>query len=384
MKHGVTARVRDGDERVLEVDAMRPTSQALVIATHALIFFAPLATSLTVAEALTLTRVSRESFFFISAFVLTWSYAHRPVSWREFFRRRWRQVGVPYVVWTVIYFAYTAATPESGFPYYRWTRESVMSLGAARTFATLLLTGYYHLYYVVVLAQFYLLFPLLWRALQRWRHWHWPFAVAAFVAQLALDLGVRAGALPHFDTGKFQSRIVLSYPLYLVVGMIVALHYGEIRTWVANHTGVVLGSVALGIALALGGDHVGGSWWTTYLAPGGDAFAALAVPYNVAAITALFALGLRATRATTPAWVRTVAQRFGRDSVGIYLSQMIWIPLLVRGVARAHVAATVPWPVLVAGALTITYGAGTLFTELLRRGAFAPLLFGRRREALSG
>ena len=61
-------------KRLDHIDAMRPVKQAAVISTHALIFFAPLATSSAVVGLIMLTRFSRDAFLFVSACMLTYSY----------------------------------------------------------------------------------------------------------------------------------------------------------------------------------------------------------------------------------------------------------------------------------------------------------------------
>ena len=49
---------------------MRPIKQTAVISTHALIYFAPLSTSLVASGMLTLTHFSRDAFLFVSACML--------------------------------------------------------------------------------------------------------------------------------------------------------------------------------------------------------------------------------------------------------------------------------------------------------------------------
>src|SRR5690242_12799412 len=61
--------------RLDHVDAMRPVKQAGVISTHAVLYLAPAAASLSSGAALLLLHVSREGFFFISACMLTYAYA---------------------------------------------------------------------------------------------------------------------------------------------------------------------------------------------------------------------------------------------------------------------------------------------------------------------
>ena len=86
-----------------EVDVVRILTFLCVIAVHT--------TSHTVATddlplnlLLGLLHFTRNVFFALTAFVLVYSYLHKPVPMKKFWPRRFLLVGVPYVVWSVIYF----------------------------------------------------------------------------------------------------------------------------------------------------------------------------------------------------------------------------------------------------------------------------------------
>jgi peptidoglycan/LPS O-acetylase OafA/YrhL len=161
--------------RLDQVDAMRPVKQAGVIGTHVVLYFAPAAASVASGAALLLLHLSREGFFFISACMLTYAYAgltpRSRAGLRRFYWRRFLSVGIPYLCWTVIYFLYQL--PASHYA----------SLAAAlKHLADMAYTGYYQLYFLVVIMQFYLVFPLVLMLLRRTRGTmaassrppHWP------------------------------------------------------------------------------------------------------------------------------------------------------------------------------------------------------------------
>jgi peptidoglycan/LPS O-acetylase OafA/YrhL len=128
---------------------MRPVKQLGVVSTHSLQWFAP-AANIGVGAGLMLTHVTRFAFMFISAGML--AYAYPMVArggWRTFWRRRLLAVALPYVTWTVIYFA--LGIVQSG--------QAGGIDGDAGRLGSLLLTGYDQLYFLVVLMQFYLLYP---------------------------------------------------------------------------------------------------------------------------------------------------------------------------------------------------------------------------------
>ena len=100
-----------------------------------------------------LLHFSRTAFFFLAAFLLTYSQITRPRSTLGFWRRRYVQIGVPFLVWTGIYWIFTMA----------WGNSWNQAWGLLWNYT---LYGYYQLYFVVVLLLLYLVFPPVLRAHQ--------------------------------------------------------------------------------------------------------------------------------------------------------------------------------------------------------------------------
>lgn len=91
------------------------------------------------------------SFIFISGFVLFYTYADRDITRQVvtgFYKKRLKYILVPYAIFSTLYFLQS----------YKYT--TIMA--AVKTFAYQLLTGaaYPHLYYMFLITQFYVLFPL--------------------------------------------------------------------------------------------------------------------------------------------------------------------------------------------------------------------------------
>src|SRR5580658_5891514 len=142
-------------QRLDHVDAMRPIKQTAVISTHALIYFAPLSTSLLASGMLTLTHFSRDAFFFVSACMLAYSYRDSErVDLAHYWKRRFMAVGLVYIVWSIIYFPVAALTSSATFPYFHLPASAVFSLSGLHHFIFALMTGYYHLYFLLVLLEF--------------------------------------------------------------------------------------------------------------------------------------------------------------------------------------------------------------------------------------
>src|SRR5579864_4535511 len=86
---------------IYAIDLMRIVVVTTVVAIHAV---SQVPSTVFIGAIHTVLHVNREIFLMISAFVLTYSYGLREnVRWRNFFRRRYMLILVPYITWTAIY-----------------------------------------------------------------------------------------------------------------------------------------------------------------------------------------------------------------------------------------------------------------------------------------
>src|SRR6201999_1653030 len=91
------------------IDLVRVLTVALVIAVHVL-GQETLPATVTAGALLAVGHVSREVFFLLTAFVLTYTYRGKAPKPVPFWRKRFLYVGVPYLAWSLIYFL--ADTPQ--------------------------------------------------------------------------------------------------------------------------------------------------------------------------------------------------------------------------------------------------------------------------------
>jgi len=296
--------------RLDHVDAMRPVKQLGVLSTHALLFFAP--ATAWAGALLTLLHVSREGFLFVSACMLT--YAYYDISWHDigrFWRRRLVAVGLPYLCWTVIYFAI-------GLPSFRGSAAS-----AAAHFGMLVLTGYYQLYFLVVLLQFYVLFPAVVWLLKRTERHHLALLVVSLVLQVGYTAALHWGALPE---GLAATREVMSYQLYLVAGCLAAVHYEAVHHWLTRH-------VRLVIVAACGTAALAELWYWLALDPSfrflgspSDPFYPVVIPFNLAAIALIYVIGVGLVRPRSSPSLGRLTHVGADNSYAVYLSQVVFPP----------------------------------------------------------
>jgi len=354
-------------KRLDHVDAMRPVKQFGVVSTHTLLFFAPLGTALTVGAGLQLLHVTREAFLFISACMITYSFRDvLRLELRPYWRRRFTSVGIPYLCWTLIYFLITL----------HGTTGSVAS--RFDHLAYLAGTGYYQLYFLVVLLEFYAVFPLLLLLLRRTAGHHGLLLAVSAVLQVLIVSLMHWGVLPHWMRGFWATREVTSYQFYLIAGMVVAFHLDEVHRWLCAHVRLVLGLTLASAALAEGWYYLAVYHVASWLGSSSDPFQPVVIPWNIGAIASIYLLGVWLVGRRRSGRTRLLTKMGSDDSYGIYLSQLVFITAL-GWLGWRHLNAYMPWPILSLITVLIVFTACVLLTELLARTALAKALTGRSR-----
>jgi len=319
-----------------------------------------------------LLHFTREAFFAPTAFVLVHRYRDElPVV--RFWRRRFLLVGVPYVIWSVIYSALALITTP------------LPPTAALTQLGRNLLTGtaWYHLYFLVVTMQFYLLFPLFLRVLRaagRRPAGHWWLLAISAVLQVGIDFGLHvvhpsglAGKLLDYD-GSF----VGSYVFYLVLGGVAALHAGRAQAWVREHPAVVLAAMVVAGASAEG--------WYLHSVHGGsspaaasDVFQPVMVPWCVAVITALFALGVAWSARRTGGPGSQVVEISSDRSFGVFLVHPMVLWALTLG-PSAWLSTRVSALSSTVIAIAVTVVVSLVVVEVLRHSLLSMVLTGKGRS----
>jgi peptidoglycan/LPS O-acetylase OafA/YrhL len=375
-----TEASRGTRQRLDHVDAMRPIKQTAVISTHALIYFSPLSTSFVAASLLTVTHFSRDAFLFVSACMLAYSYRNlTSVQLAPYWKRRFISVGLVYIVWSVIYFPIAAAQDTSTFPYLKIPGSAVFSLHGLHDFLFNFATGYYHLYFLLVLLEFYVLFPAIFWYLQRYPRSRIPVVLGALLWQIVFPIAVRRDWFGFVMPSKIQTRLVFSYPLYLLGGVVCAFYLESFHDWALRHAKAILFGTLVAAAVPLIVDYAAkhGTSISGVLVPGGNPFAALVIPYDVAAILCVYLLGVYLVSPKRSARTRAIIASGSEAAYGIYVSQIVWIIVEIAWAKHFHLYQRVPWGLLALAALVITYLAGWLFSALCARTPLARPVVGR-------
>lgn len=264
------------------IDVVRVLTVALVIAVH-MVGQETIPPTLTAGAVLTVAHVSREVFFLLTAFVLTYSYRSRPVRPLSFWRKRFLFVAVPYVAWSVIYFL---ADNSQLDPVSSATLALLHDLanGAAR----------YHLYFLLVSMQVYLVFPVLRGMLAATRRHHKLLLAGCAAYQIAFYLAVQQNLSIGPLTGLLRQpdAWLTSYLGFVIAGGVAAWHAEGLVTWTRAHLRQVFvgcaATICAGIAVFLGQALIGGQ--NPLVAS--NVFQPIVVVESVAIALAFLAIGL--------------------------------------------------------------------------------------------
>ncbi len=357
--------------RLDQVDAMRPIKQAGVVSTHSILYFAPAAASVGSGAALLLLHVSRDGFFFISACMLTFAYAD--VRWTglgRFYWRRFVSVGIPYLCWNVIYFLH-------GLP---GSHDASLAAALAHL-GRLISTGYYQLYFLLVIMQFYLVFPLVLGLLRRTRGHHGLVLAVAAGAQLAIAIATHWDLLPTLME-RYAQQDALSYLLYLIGGGVVAFHLDEVDAWVRRHARLIVALTVVAALAAEGIYFLALHGVTTVLGSGNDPFQPSVIPFNVGAITCGYLAGLALVQPWRSRRTKALVRVGSDNSYGIYLSQMLFISVLIS-LGWGRLNSVLPWPLVCLLTVGIVFACCIPLTALLARTPLAVPLTGRKQQPWS-
>ncbi len=308
----------------------------------------------------TLLHFTRLAFFALTAFVLVYQTARKPFSARTFWRRRFMLIGIPYVVWSVFYWAYAIVLGnfQEPIPHALWRLVVDIATGEA----------WYQMYFLLVTMQVYLLFPLLLKLLRATEGYHrWVLAVSG-----ALQLGfLWLATHPPAFTGVAATiwthiyAVVFAYQFYVVLGAVAAWHLAAVDRAVKRFGPLlVLGMVVAAVLSAwdfLRSTDRGLPPWQA-----SNIFMPHLIVFFVLVIAALYTLGTWGTANQRPGSTRARWLSYGADrSFGVFLLHPFALQLIAPWIIpMAHAIGTL-WCTVV---VYVTVMAMSLFgAEVTRR-----------------
>jgi membrane-bound acyltransferase YfiQ involved in biofilm formation len=333
---------------------------------------------------ITMLHLSRNSFFFLTALVVTYAQTTRPRPLGQFWKRRYREVGVPYLVWTGIYLIFSLITVSASWDEVgRFLRHN-------------LFLGFSQLYFIIVIFQFYLLFPFALKFLRATRH-------HARVMGASLAFAALIGFMLHYPSwfyplSKYDDTIntvvpwgrdILVYQEYFVAGMLVALHIDQVLDFVARrYRQVFFVTGVIGVLTVLW--YMESVWMGASVETASDIYEPTAALWCLAAIATLFSaswLWQKRTTAHPDSRARRIPTCLATLTGGVFFAHTLFLNMLRSALDMSGLRASLPWEATVAILFVSTVTVTGCFVAVVVRTPLRWVLAGpvrtEQREAVN-
>ena len=161
------------------------------------------------------------AFLFLSAFVLFYNYEDR---WnikmtKSFFYKRFISTIIPYIIWSFFYYAVLQVS--LGQNIFNEINKFLIQLFTGKNYA--------HLYYIIVIAQFYLLFPVLMGLVKKFPYFRKYLVQFSIIFQIVFFLLNK-----YFLHIKATGSIFFTYMLFYCVGAYIGLNYQALKNYLTK------------------------------------------------------------------------------------------------------------------------------------------------------
>lgn len=370
------------DKHLYQIDLVRLVTFGGVILDHVMLSVtAP--TSVAAGAVELFMRYTRYGFFSLTGFVLGYQYRNRELKAIPFWRRRYKLIGLPFITWSLFYWFYVRYK-FGGVDAIRNAWDSFDAVERSlKSIAYDLITGNaaYHLYFLSVSMQIYLVFPFVLWALKRTWGKHRYILIVSFAFQMWIMFAMVRPPLSIFSSGvlgEVWSHLVVTifpYQFFVLAGCIAAMHYEAFQSFMKRWRWQLIG---VGAAVIIG-------TWLYYLYvvdQGEDLFRATNVfmLHNlwafIAIIVILYALGTVWQERRHPGSIPDRFMKTASDrSFGIYLAHALALYALLPQID----AASIPAVLRVILAYLATVCLTIFIVETLRRSPISLITTGRNR-----
>lgn len=193
-----------------------------------------------------LGHFTRNAFVFITAFVLFYGNHRRRVELVPFWRKRICLVLWPYLVWSTVFYllswSLNGSIPSPGKAVHDWALDLLW--GAA----------WFHIYFLLVSIQFYLLFPVFRTLLRRFTDHYRPLLVGSLLINVAFMVMLEYIPAPSGWLGALWAHGYVLFPTYLfvmTVGSMAGANHERVREWVLNHRDLIVGGLVGALVITL-------------------------------------------------------------------------------------------------------------------------------------
>lgn len=382
-------RSRTADKHLHQIDLVRLVTFAGVILDHVMMGPAAPQNSVGVGGVEVFLRYTRYGFFALTGFVLTYQYRHRELHVAPFLRRRLKLIGLPFLVWSLFYWLYghyLGGGVANIVDTVRTTHDAAL---AATSLAYDLITGtaWYHLYFLSVSMQIYVVFPaVLWVLRRTWGRHRYLLAASFAIHAVLLLMIVRPqhGVFTHGVVGLLWRHLeitLLPYQFFVLSGAVAAMHFEAFQAFAQRWRAQVLaaGLVVVGATLV---------YFLVLVDRGEEMFRATNVfmLHNtfayIAIIAMLYCLGTLWQERRTPGSVVATFMRTAADrSFGIYLAHALALDVVQTTLVPSVHA---PSAVVIVADYLATVAVTILIVEALRHSPLSLVTTGRSMISPAG
>lgn len=269
-------------------------------------------------------HVTREVFLFLTAFVLGYSYRHRPLEKWSFWKRRYPVVAAPYAVWSLIY----VLTGGSLNNFWDVTGRYLLDLGDGG--------AHFHLYFLLLTMQLYAIYPALRQLLIKAHRYHLHILIGSLIFELWFESAIHyEWKIPVLNIWfSHPGSWLPSYAFFVIAGIIAAIYFEPFTEWVRAHTRLIAAGTALAFGLGMVSYVIDITviGWAPVKAS--EVFQPMVVIESIFAMVGQYAFGLWITERMSKHRLKQM-ELVSDVSFGVYLAH----PLLVGGIL--DVAATI-------------------------------------------
>ncbi|WP_125605089.1 acyltransferase [Lapidilactobacillus bayanensis] len=179
---------------------------------------------------------TRMGFMFMTGLVLFLNYYQREhQNWWLFWKKRYTSVGIPYLAWNALLLL--IVTVSSGVAFNGTTYLTEL-------YQAVIHGDQFYLYYVFVIFQLYLIFPVLVKLFKDHPQRHLQILIISLAIQLVLLVGIKYW-LPGVDRSswpywfKSYGMNLIVYQAYFICGAFSAIHYQQVVHWLKAHTRLI-------------------------------------------------------------------------------------------------------------------------------------------------
>ncbi|ANU27515.1 acyltransferase [Planococcus versutus] len=169
-------------------------------------------------------KIGTPVFIFLSSFVLFYTYYPRQLTFslfQRFYKKRLLYILVPYVVFSAFYFLFRAYLGQNFETFPAMVKRFLIDLSAGN--------AQYHLYFVFVSVQFYLMFPIILYLFKRFE----------FIRKYAIPLGIIIQWTWVVLNSLYiqvpsKGSVSLSYFMFYFFGAFLGVYYEQVVAWIRN------------------------------------------------------------------------------------------------------------------------------------------------------